>query len=251
MQGFEVVAHRGATERAPENTMEAFQRAVELGADAIELDVRLTADRVTVVYHYFYLENNTTGRGPIFEVTLEQLRQIKVLDRRDGTAKEGCVPTLAEVLETIGGKIGLEIEMKGPEPEAPHIIGRVLDGYRSLWPRIEVTSYEPALLLAIQEACPGLTVDLLFPRSESWMRLDVVQYVAAHHARLAKARVVHLHPSQLSEGVVEAVCREGIDIHVWDANDEQALRTAAKLGIRRICTDRLTEALAFRDRIAG
>ncbi|MBN1218885.1 MAG: glycerophosphodiester phosphodiesterase [Anaerolineae bacterium] len=57
---FEIVAHRGApTEVAPENTIPAFQRAIDLGADAVELDVRLTADHVPVVYHYFYLEEAT------------------------------------------------------------------------------------------------------------------------------------------------------------------------------------------------
>jgi glycerophosphoryl diester phosphodiesterase len=111
---------------------------------------------------------------------------------------------------------------------------------------IEVTSYEPGLLLAVGGRCPGVAMDLLFPRSEDWMGLDVVAYLAGHRARLARARAVHLHPSQLSLDVVSAIRRQGIEVHAWDVNDEQALRTAVELKVPRVCTDRLQQALQFR-----
>ncbi len=71
MAYFEIVAHRGITAEEPENTLPAFQRAIELGADAIELDVRLTSDRVPVVYHYYYLHLKTSAYGAIFEYTFD------------------------------------------------------------------------------------------------------------------------------------------------------------------------------------
>ncbi|MCE9645356.1 MAG: glycerophosphodiester phosphodiesterase [Chloroflexi bacterium] len=250
MKHFEIVAHRGIPTEAPENTIASFQRAVELGADAIELDVRLTSDKIPVVYHYFYLQENTSASGAIFDFTLEQLRDVKVFCKNNPAAKEGCISTLSEILEMFGGKIGFEIEIKGPEPEAPEIIGGVLNKFKNFWNSFEITSYEPALLLSVREICPGLIVDLLFPRSESWMKLDVVQYQAIHHSRLAHARAVHLHPTQLSETVVNALRNQGIEIHVWDVNDEQALMTVAKFGIPRICTDNFKQALAFRDKMS-
>ncbi len=250
MKHFEIVAHRGIPTEAPENTIASFQRAVELGADAIELDVRLTADKVPVVYHYFYLHENTSSSGAIFDFTLEQLRDVKVFCKNNSAAKDGRISTLSEILEIFGGKIGLEIEIKGPEPEAPEIIGGVLNKFKNFWNSFEITSYEPALLLSVQKICPGLIVDLLFPRSENWMKLDVVQYQAIHHSRLAHARAVHLHPAQLSETVVNALRNQGIEIHVWDVNDEQALATVAKFGIPRICTDNFKQALTFRDKMS-
>lgn len=251
MNHFQIVAHRGVPLEAPENTIGSFQRALELGADAVELDVRLTADQVPVVYHYFYLEGNTSASGAIFNFTLEQLQKVKVFNQRNPIAKGWQISTLSEVIDIIGGRIGLEIEMKGPEPEAPKIIGSVLNNYKSLWNTFEVTSYEPALLLAIQKICPGIIVDLLFPRSQSWMKLDVVQYQALHMARLAHARAVHLHPSQLSESVVTMLRRQGIEIHAWDVNDEQSLMTIAQLGIPRICTDNFPLAHAFRKNLTN
>ena len=244
----EIVAHRGAPDKAPENTIPSFQRAIELGADAVELDVRLTSDRVPVVHHYLYLDQATSASGPLFECTFAQLQDVQELCRA-GNGTGYRIPTLDEVLAAIGGRIGLEIEVKGPEPESAEIVGTVLRRFRHLWESIEVTSYEPALLLAVGERCPGVAVDLLFPRSEDWMRLDVVAYLAGHRARLAHARAVHLNGSQLSLDVVCAIRRQGIEVHAWGANDEQALRTAVELKVPRVCTDRLQQALQFRQEL--
>ncbi|MCA9910557.1 MAG: glycerophosphodiester phosphodiesterase [Anaerolineae bacterium] len=228
----EIVAHRGATEHAVENTLPALRRAVALGVDAVEFDVRLTADRVPVVYHYFYLDEITSLPGPIFNYTLKQLQGA----RFDG-APDARIPTFEAVLDEIGGQIGLEIELKGPEPEAVDIFASVLNQHKPLWEAIEVTSFEPALLTALKQRCPGITVDLLFPRSEPWMRPDVVAYLALHRARLAGARAVHLHPSQLSAEVVATLRAGGIEIHAWDVNDAPTLRAMQALGIPKLCTD--------------
>jgi glycerophosphoryl diester phosphodiesterase len=250
MTPFEIVAHRGVTLDAPENTIAAFQRAVELGADAVELDVRLTADKIPVVYHYYYLHENTSVSGAIFNYSQAQLRDVRVFSANNPAADEGRISTLEEILAMFSGKIGFEIEIKGPEPESPEIIGAILNRFKDFWDSFEVTSYHPALLLDIQRVCPGITVDLLFPRSESWMKLDVVQYQALHLARLARARAVHLHPSQLSAEVVQAVRSGGVEIHAWDVNDESSLEIVAEYGIPRICTDDFKQALAFRDKMA-
>lgn len=121
--------------------------------------------------------------------------------------------------------------------------------FQHLWQTVEVTSYEPALLVAIQRECPGIPIDLLIPRSESWMGLDVVAYLALHRARLASARAVHLHPTQLSTAGVAALCHHGIEIHLWDANDAQSWAKAVEYRIPRVCTDRFQQAIAFRDNI--
>lgn len=246
MAHFAIVTHRGITTKAPENTVAAFQAAVELGADAIELDVRLTADQVLVVYHYYYLDGATTGRGPIFAFTLDQLRDLRVLDRSNPDSPGEKIPTLYEVLERFVGRIGLEIEIKGPEPEAPAIVAAALQRFIQHWPMLEVTSYEPAFLLEMRRLCPGLAVDLLVPRSEPWMNLDVVAYQACHRARLAQARAVHMHPTQLSAEVVQGIRERGIDVHAWDVNDDAGLRTAAAFDILRVCTDDFPRACAYR-----
>ncbi len=245
---FDIVAHRGVTAGAPENTAPAFEQAIRLGADAIELDVRLTADKVPVVYHYYYLDGFTTGSGTIFRHTLAQLRDLDVPCRANPGAPAGKISTLSEILDQFGGRIAMEIEIKGPEPEAPEIVSGVLRQFRQHWSLIEVTSYEPALLTRVRELCPDLPVDLLYPRSPEWMKLDVAAYEAAQRARLAGARAVHLHPTQLSDEAIAVVHGAGVQIHCWDVNNRDDLRLIAAYGIPRICTDNPAQALEFRKR---
>jgi glycerophosphoryl diester phosphodiesterase len=245
MRPFDIVAHRGIHDIHPENTIPAFERAIELGADAVELDVRLTSDQVPVVFHYFYLNKITSASGTVFDYSFESLRNAHIIGKN--VIEKYEIPTLKEVLNVIGGKIGLEIEIKGPEPESSKIIASILSAHKNLWDTIEVTSYEPLLLREFQNECPGIAADLLFPRSEEWMKLDVVTYLAIHRSRLAGARVIHLHPTQLSYEVVEQVREHGIDIHVWDVNDAQSLEAIAELEIPRICTDDFQLAQSFRN----
>jgi glycerophosphoryl diester phosphodiesterase len=186
----------------------------------------------------------------IFDCTLEQLRDVEVFCKSNPSSRPGRISTLEEILEMFGGKLGLEIHVQGPEPEAAEIMGATLKQFSHLWDQFELTSYEPAMLLAFQEVCPGLARDLLFPRSENWMTSDIVRHQAIHLSRLAKARAVHLHPSQLSETVVNALHNHGIEIHTWDVNDVQSLKTVAKFGIHRVCTDDFNQALAYRDKIS-
>jgi glycerophosphoryl diester phosphodiesterase len=242
---FEIVAHRGVLDQAPENTLQAFERAIQIGVDAVEFDVRLTADWVPVVYHYLYLDEITTSRGPIFDYTLNQIREMRL----QGYGNEFRISTFEEVLEKIGGRIGMEIELKGPEPEAAQIVGETLRGFKHLWDTIEVTSFEPKLLTDLKEFCPGLTTDLLFPRSEPWMKLDVVAYLALHRARLAGARAVHLHPSQLNTEVVSFIRTGGIEIHAWDVDDLEALNQIMALAIPKFSTDKTLQAIKFRKKI--
>lgn len=246
MNLFEIVAHRGFPTKAPENTLEAFQHAIEFGADAIEFDVRLTSDGIPVIYHYFYLEEMTNTSGPIFNITFEQLQKVKILDCNNQEINDYRILTLDELLETIGDQIGLEIEIKGPEPESSEIIGAVLSRFKHLWKKIEVTSYEPMLLTAIRKKCPGIATNLLFQLSEYWMKPDVITYLAIQRARLAQARAVHLHPTQLSSKTVSIIRKYGIEVHSWDINDNKSLKMMIELKIPRICTDNLQKAVKFR-----
>ena len=243
--GFKVVAHRGVTTRAPGNTMAAFQAALELGADAFEMDVRLSSDSIPVVHHNWYVDENVTPPVPICGLTATQVRDAKVTDPRAEMSGRHPIPTLEDVLKEFVGKISLEIELKGPEPEASARVASALGDFRRMWSSIEVTSFHPTLLSAIRELCPGLATGFLFPLSEPWMRLDVVAHAALHGARLSKAEAVHLSPNQLSDEVVATIRAGGVEVHAHRVNDQSALELAARLGVPWICTDAPERALAF------
>jgi glycerophosphoryl diester phosphodiesterase len=247
MKSFEIVAHRGIPTEAPENTISSYELALELGADAVEMDIRLTADQVPVVYHYYYLHKTASAEGVVFNYTLNEIQKMDVFYEQDRSIKPGRISTLEEILGIFAGRIGLEIEIKGPEPEAPLLIGNLLRQYKRAWDTFEVTSYEPALLLAVREVCPGITVDLLYPRTETWKGPEVILHEAVHLSRLASARAVHLHPTQLSENMVTTLKVKGIETHAWDVNEESALAFVTDIGVPKICTDEFRMASAYRE----
>ncbi len=239
---FEIVAHRGDAVFALENTLPAFLHAVEHGADAVELDVRLTADRVPVVYHYFYLDDLSSLSGAIFKYTWNELCEVGLSNpKMPGIV--GSISTLQEVLEVLAGRIGLEIEIKGPEPDSVERVAAIVKDYPQIIDSIEITSYEPVLLERFRRLLPGIPTDLLIPLSEPWMKTDVMAYTSLQRGRLAGARAVHLHASQLSDEVVSTIRQGGCEVHAWGINDQGSFATACELQIPRLCTDHLEQII--------
>src|SRR5205814_5101727 len=110
-----VIAHRGASGTHPENTLAAFRRAVELGADMIELDVQLTRDGEVVVFHDATLERTTDGAGAVSDRTLAEIRRLDA-GAWFGPAFRGTrVPTLAEVLAAVGLPVNVELKPVGDD----------------------------------------------------------------------------------------------------------------------------------------
>jgi glycerophosphoryl diester phosphodiesterase len=238
----EIIAHRGAPEHSIENTLPAFIHALELGADAVELDVRLTADRVPVVFHYYYLDEFSSLSGTIFQYNWDDLCDIKLSNPR-WPGVIGRLSTLQEVLEHLAGRINLEIEIKGPEPESVAQIAEILSLYSQIFDSLEVTSYEPLLLERFRCLLPGIPTDLLIPLSEPWMKPDVMAYSALQRGRLAGARAVHLHASQISADAVDTIRQGGCEVHAWGINDPDSFALACELQIPRCCTDHLEQIL--------
>lgn len=119
--GFQVIAHRGASGVAPENTLVAIEKAIELKADMIEIDVHLTKDNQLVVIHDHTLDRTTTGTGDIKEKTLAEIRELDAGSWKDAKYKGEKVPTLEEVLAAVEGKANLLIEIKEGEKHYPGI----------------------------------------------------------------------------------------------------------------------------------
>ena len=107
-----IQAHRGYSAVYPENTLLAFERALEVRVEQIELDVALTRDQHVVVIHDDTLERTTNGQGPVSEHTLEELTQLDAGSWKDSAYQDQRIPTLEEVLDCISGQARLNIEIK-------------------------------------------------------------------------------------------------------------------------------------------
>ncbi len=104
-RSYRIVAHRGASAYEPENTLRAFRRAIELGADMSELDLQLSKDGALVVMHNYTVDETTNGHGAIQDLTLRELKQ---LDVGDGES----IPVLQEVIDLLSGRNGMNLEHK-------------------------------------------------------------------------------------------------------------------------------------------
>ena len=154
----QVIAHRGASGYAPENTRAAFDRALALGADAIETDVQLTADGQLVLFHDTTVERNSNGRGPLGDYTLAELR---ALDLGGWFAPEFAgerVLTVPELLDEYVGRIPLALEIKDPRAAIPLV---ALLTERRILDRVQVTSFYWTALLDAQAANPDLHLGFL------------------------------------------------------------------------------------------
>src|SRR5262245_36258077 len=100
-----VIAHRGAHEEFPENTLESFKRAIELGVDYVEVDVRLTKDGKLVLMHDSSVDRMTDGHGKVDQMTFDAIRKLHVKANKKEDKAEYKVPTFDEALETCRGKM--------------------------------------------------------------------------------------------------------------------------------------------------
>src|SRR2546422_1547564 len=112
-----VIAHRGASAAAPENTLAAFHLAADLGADGIELDVRGTADGQLVVLHDASVNRTTDGTGRVAALTLDQLRRVDAGKKFGPSFRGERIPLLSQVFEVVAGRLlgGIEIKAGGVE----------------------------------------------------------------------------------------------------------------------------------------
>lgn len=109
------IAHRGASGHAPENTMAAFRKGVDMKADYIEIDVQMTKDGELVVIHDTTVDRTTNGTGKVIDLTLEEIRQLDAGSWFNEDYAGEKVPTFEEVLAEYRGKVGILVELKAPE----------------------------------------------------------------------------------------------------------------------------------------
>src|SRR5436309_1470761 len=157
-----VVAHRGASAEAPENTIEAFERAIERGADAVEFDVRMITLVCTVLRIHLDVARTTNGAGLCRELTLAEIKSLRI----DGDHE---VPTLAEALRALTGRAGADIEIKNipGEPDFEPHRQRAVDAVVSALAEIGfagpvlITSFNPMPLAHARTVAPALERGLL------------------------------------------------------------------------------------------
>jgi glycerophosphoryl diester phosphodiesterase len=225
------IAHRGASAYAPENTMAAFEKAVELGADVLELDLHLTWDNELVAIHDDSLERTTDGRGPVNERSLKELKRLDagVWFGQDFAGQR--IPTLSEVLDRFAGKVPLALEVKAGSTFFPGIEEEVVSILRrhSAIEQTAVASFDHYALERLKEIEPTLrTAALLVGRPVSLSAI----------AGPGRADAIALEASLVTKTEVEACRAAGLQLVVWVVNEPAQMRYFIDLGVDGIITDR-------------
>lgn len=211
------IGHRGAAGLEPENALRSFRRAAEEGADALELDLRVTRDGYLVVLHDPTVDRTTGGTGPVHELTLAEVRE---LDEGMGES----VPTFGEVLEETNLPIHAELKVvEGAEPLARCILEE------KLAERVTPISFDPEALRRVKLVLPDQTVGLI---------LSGAPPDAAERARSVGANFVSLKADYLDAEAVEGCRRADLEVTTWTVNEPEQMRRVTELGVDGIVTDR-------------
>lgn len=226
-----VWAHRGASRRAPENTLPAFELAVELGADGVELDVQRTADQELVVIHDETVDRTTDGKGRVAALSLAELRALDASCGMDGFAGVQ-VPTLREVLMQLRGTgLAINIELKNSIERYPGMEHQVLalvdqEGMRD---QVVFSSFHHGSVASLRGEVPATQLALLFS--------DVLVEPWRYAANLGVGAV---HPGLhiLQEpGWAVSAHQAGLQVRAWTVDEPELLRAAAKAGVDAIITN--------------
>jgi glycerophosphoryl diester phosphodiesterase len=241
-----VIGHRGAAGHAPENTMAAFRRGVELGATFLETDLQLTRDARFVCIHDSTLERTTNGHGNVSSFTLSELRRLDAgswfnegRGKRDGPAFVGeTIPSLEELLEysaQADASLYLELKRVGAWGAAPTLVGAI--NAAGATTRVVVISFDAAMLDAVRQREPTLMTGLLFDRASPNI---------AREALRIGARQIAPRGNLVTPELVAAAHAADLQVVTWTINDPADICRVAAAGVHGIITDypdRVTAAL--------
>ncbi|MGD6879378.1 glycerophosphodiester phosphodiesterase [Bacillus infantis] len=230
---FQSIAHRGAVQIAPENTMAAFEKAYELGFDFIELDVWLSSDHQPVVIHDGDVGRTTGGDGLVTELSASQLKELDAGSWFSDQYKGEKIPLLKEVVKRFGGKIGLLIEMKGAGSEAnlakeiAVLLNQTLE--EGVDPDLlMVQSFNIADIRTFSTLSPQVKAGILVSKPLDMFQLasyrSFADFLSVHHAFLSKSFVTQAKSF-------------GYSVNSWTVTQEQQFAAMQRLKVNGIISD--------------
>lgn len=235
----QIWAHRGARAEAPENTLPAFNLAIEQGADGVEFDVQFTADAELVVIHDETVDRTTDGHGRVVAYSLAQLQRLDACAGMSGFAGVS-IPTLRQVLEVLAPTpLALNIELKNSVEPYPGLEERVWELVEEfgIAERVVLSSFNHYSLKRLQELGVSSPLGMLYtdPLYRPWRYASKLKVAAIHPpARFVTARMVRKAHAA------------GLAVRPWVVNSERRMRRMFELGVDAIFTDHPSRALELR-----
>ena len=231
MSKTKIFAHRGASGYAPENTLAAFQKAVDLGADGGELDIQLTKDDQIVVIHDETIDRTSDGKGWVKDYTLEELRAFNY-NRTKPEYKHADIPTMREVFELLKPTgLFINIEIKTGVVFYEKIEEKILALTKEMGmeDRVCYSSFNHYTVTRIHELKPDAEVGFLYADGP----IDMPSYGVKHGVNA-------LHPALYNlqyDGFVKECKEKGLKLNVWTVNERPYMEMCCQYGVDAIITN--------------
>lgn len=223
MGEYKRIGHRGAKGHLAENTLESISLALEMGVNAIEIDVHRCASGELVVIHDFTLDRTTNGEGEVSKYNLNDLKNLLV----EG---EYRIPTLIEVLDLIEGKCFINIELKGSNTAAGtcKIIEKYIKVRNWKYSDFIVSSFQKNELFEIFMLNPEIPIGVLSKASVT---------EALELGKLLNAKAIHPSVGIITRDNVNLCHEMGFEVNVWTVNEPEAIERMKDFGVDGIISD--------------
>ena len=232
-------AHRGASGYAPENTLESFQKAIELGADGIELDVQLTKDDQIVVIHDEILGRTCEGTGWVKDYTLEELRKFNY-NKTFPQVDHADIPTLREVYELMKPSgLTIDVELKTGIVFYEELERKVIELTKEMGMEDKVlySSFNHYTCVKLHELKPDAYVGFLYADGP----IDMAEYAKKHGADALHPALYNLQFPNYMKDAAE----RGLDVNAWTVNEEIYMQMCCQYGVNAIITNYPDKAMAI------
>ena len=239
MSDIKVIAHRGANKYAPQNTIPAFERAIELGVDGFETDIHLTKDGVPVICHNYTVNDTSNGMGNISSYEFEDIRKLDFGSYFSPRFAGTKIPTIDEFLDTAdkGDVKIINIELKSPKNGEQGIVEKTIEAVKNhhLSSRLLISSFDYKLLVKAKEIDPDCRTAYLYsPNSKDMLKMWFRPFDFAE-----KIGCYALHPMYcyVTKEYVKRAHDAGLKVNVWTIDSERMIKYMVKCGVDGLITD--------------
>jgi len=242
---FLVIAHRGGRSLGPENTLYTFHRAVELGADVLEIDMHPTRDGNLVVVHDSTVDRTTDGTGPVDGFTLAQLKKLDAAyhwspDKGKSFPLRGkglSIPSLSEVFQAFP-QTRINIEIKDPGQTELDTLCRLIYKYDKSQ-KVMIASFDAGALKKFRSACPGVATSAGASEAMLFYALQKMRLESAYSPSAQALQVPQAYGNLqvVTKRFVAAAHARNLKVHVWTINGVDSMKELLQLGVDGIITD--------------
>jgi len=228
-----IIAHRGASAYAPENTLASFELALRQGADAVELDAKLTQDGHIVVIHDQSVDRTTMHNGWVRDLSLATLRKMDAGSHFDIAFAGETIPTLDEVFKAVGRLTYTNIELTNllsPLDHLPQKTAALVKRHKIIQ-RVWFSSFNPIALLRIHRLLPDCPLGLLaWPGATGWWARSPLGRLIPYHS-------LHIASKDAKPGLIKRIHRDQRKVFVYTVNLENEMLHLFEMGVDGIFTD--------------